>query len=84
VAIIADDVDTGLILALMGQQKPRIPISGMEGPNGELFYAEGGTSVGADPRPAWMQSIQLGLLRTRPERPCSRRASKRVVSRDPL
>lgn len=53
----ADDVDTSLILALMGKQKPRVPISGMEGPNGEPFYGREGKEVPSSAMP-WLNDVQ--------------------------
>ena len=47
-----------LILALMGKQKPRVPISGMEGPNGEPFYAPEGREVPSSSAPAWLRNAQ--------------------------
>jgi hypothetical protein len=57
-------IDTGNILARMlaGQSpetgRPRVPISGASGPNGEPVYASEGKLVGPDTRPSWYRAIQ--------------------------
>jgi len=55
----ADEIDPRLIAALLAQrgQRPRVPISGMEGPGGEPYFAPEGQPQESG-MPGWYQSVQ--------------------------